>query len=179
VPVWLKSWQPYGCGWTLEYLWRSTDWLIRGDVALLSLIIANTAAIVCQRFYRYSQARKRSRAFVRDAASALREGDFRGVTKIAKRNRLSHVATLSHRPVWPPSLPRPGTSQMGKLYTPPTRRSAPSPDFCCRTKTRPWHSHHNRLYRPLHWTGRTAVSRVQAAGSPPRVVLQSADGMRR
>lgn len=94
MPVCLNSWQPYGCGWTLEYLWRSTDWLIRGDVALLSLIIANTAAIVCQRLYRYNQARKRSRAFVRDAASALREGDFRGVTKIAKRNRLSHVATL-------------------------------------------------------------------------------------
>jgi hypothetical protein len=82
VPVCLNSWQAYGCGWTLEYLWRSTDWLIRGDLALLSLMQVNTAAIVEHRFYRNSQARKQSRAFVRDALSALREGDFREVTRL-------------------------------------------------------------------------------------------------
>jgi biopolymer transport protein ExbB/TolQ len=57
-------------------------------------MLVNTAAIVEHRFYRYRQARKQSRAFVRDALSALREGDFREVTKIAKRNRLSHVASV-------------------------------------------------------------------------------------
>lgn len=45
-------------------------------------------------FYHYREARKQSCAFVRDAASALREGDFREVTKIAERNRLSHVASV-------------------------------------------------------------------------------------
>ena len=94
MPVCLNSWQAYGCGWTLEYLWRSTDWLIRGDLALLSLMLVNTADIVCHRFYRYREARKQSCAFVRDTASALREGDFGEVTKIAERNRLSHVASV-------------------------------------------------------------------------------------
>jgi len=41
VAVCLNSWQPYGYGWTLEYPWRSTDWLSRGDVALLSLMLAS------------------------------------------------------------------------------------------------------------------------------------------
>jgi hypothetical protein len=31
------------------------DWLIRGDVALLSLMLVNTADIVCHRFYRYRE----------------------------------------------------------------------------------------------------------------------------
>jgi biopolymer transport protein ExbB/biopolymer transport protein TolQ len=70
------------------------DWLIRGHVALLSLMLVNTADIVCHRFYRYREARKQSCAFVRDTASALREGDFGEVTKIAERNRLGHVANV-------------------------------------------------------------------------------------
>jgi biopolymer transport protein ExbB/TolQ len=89
-----SSWQSNGCEWSIGYLWRSMDWLGRGDVALLALMLLNAVVIICHRFYRYSTARRQSRAFVHDAAAALRDGRFDEVITIAARQRRSHVATV-------------------------------------------------------------------------------------
>ena len=89
-----NPWAADACGWSFGYLWRSTDWLVRGDVALLLLMLANTIAIICDRLYVYSAAKRQSRGFVRDAAAALRDGDLNEVTTIAARNLQSHVASV-------------------------------------------------------------------------------------
>lgn len=90
----LNSLHAEGCGWNIEYLWRSMDWLSRGDVLLLGLMLANTIAIVCYRAYRHRTARGQSRAFVRDSAAALRDGRLEEVISIAMRNQRSHVAAV-------------------------------------------------------------------------------------
>jgi len=56
--------------------------------------MANTVVIVSGRLFRYSAARRQSRAFVRDAAAALRDGRFDQVLAIAARNQRSHVAAV-------------------------------------------------------------------------------------
>jgi len=90
----LNSLHAEGCGWNIGYLWRSMDWLSRGDVALLALMLLNTLIIICHRFYRHNAARRQSRKFVRDAATALRDGRLDQVISIAARYRRSHVATV-------------------------------------------------------------------------------------
>jgi biopolymer transport protein ExbB/biopolymer transport protein TolQ len=70
------------------------NWLGRGDVALLALMLVNAVVIICHRFYHYSTARRQSRAFVHDAAAALRDGRFDEVITIAARHRRSHEATV-------------------------------------------------------------------------------------
>jgi len=90
----LNSLHAEGCGWNIGYLWRSMDWLSRGDLLLLGLLLANTIAIICYRAYRHSAARIQSRTFVRDSATALRDGNVDEVISIALRNRRSHVAAV-------------------------------------------------------------------------------------
>jgi biopolymer transport protein ExbB/biopolymer transport protein TolQ len=80
--------------WNLSELWRSIDRLNQADFMLLSFMLANTGAILCFRLYRYSAARRESRAFIRDAASPLSKGKFDEVISIAARNRRSHVANI-------------------------------------------------------------------------------------
>jgi biopolymer transport protein ExbB/biopolymer transport protein TolQ len=70
------------------------DWFGHAAVTLLGLMLANTVVIVVGRLYRYSAASRQSRDFVRDAATALRDGRFDEVIAIAARNSRSHVATL-------------------------------------------------------------------------------------
>ena len=80
--------------WNLRQLWRSMDLLNQADFMLLAFMLANTSAIFCFRLYRYNAARHKSRSFMRDAASPLREGKFDEVISIAARNSRSHVANL-------------------------------------------------------------------------------------
>ncbi len=80
--------------WNVGELWRSIDRLNQADFMLLSFMLANTGAILCFRLYRYSAARRESRAFIRDAASPLSKGKFDEVISIAARNRRSHVANI-------------------------------------------------------------------------------------
>jgi biopolymer transport protein ExbB/TolQ len=90
--AWLNWLDADGCVWGLWYLWGRMDWFGHAAVSLLALMLANTAVIVVGRLYRYSAARRQSRAFVRDAAAALRDGRFDEVVAIAARNTRSHVA---------------------------------------------------------------------------------------
>jgi biopolymer transport protein ExbB/TolQ/biopolymer transport protein ExbD len=80
--------------WNVGQLWRSMDRLNQADFLLLAFMLANTGAILCFRVYRYSETRRESRTFMRDAASPLREGKFDEVISIAARNKRSHVANL-------------------------------------------------------------------------------------
>jgi biopolymer transport protein ExbD len=80
--------------WNVGELWRSIDRLNQADFMLLSFMLANTGAILCFRLYRYSAARRESRAFIRDAASPLSKGKFDEVISIAARNGRSHVANI-------------------------------------------------------------------------------------
>jgi biopolymer transport protein ExbB/TolQ len=61
---------------------------------LLVLMLANIGVIICFRLYRNNTARRQSRTFIRDAASALRDGKFDDVITIAARNSESHVASI-------------------------------------------------------------------------------------
>ena len=90
----LNSLHAEGCGWNFEYLWHSTDWLSRGDLLLLGLMLVNTLLVICHRSLRLRSARFQSRAFVRDSAAALRDGRLDEVISIAMRNPRSHVAAV-------------------------------------------------------------------------------------
>ncbi len=80
-----NSWQAEGYGWSIGYQWRSMDWLIRAE--------GNTLFIFCDRSHRYWMAHRQTRAFLRDGATALRDGRFDEVLTITGRNSKSHVAT--------------------------------------------------------------------------------------
>ena len=80
--------------WDMGRLWHSMDWLGRADFALLALMLANTVAIILFRFHSYNFVRQQSHAFVRDTASALRDGKFDEVVAIAARNSRSHLASM-------------------------------------------------------------------------------------
>ena len=90
----LTSWPADESGWGIGYLWPSMDWLGHAEIILLALLMANTVVIVCGRFCLYSVARWQSRAFVRDTAAALREGNLDEVIRVAARNHRSHVAMV-------------------------------------------------------------------------------------
>jgi biopolymer transport protein ExbB/TolQ len=89
-----NSLQADGCGLGLEFLWRSMGALGRGDVTLLALMLVDALVIVSLGLYRHGAARRQSRAFVRDAATALRDGRLDEVISIAARNPRSHVAAV-------------------------------------------------------------------------------------
>jgi biopolymer transport protein ExbD len=54
----LKSWQTYGCEWSIGYLWRWTNWISRLDVFVLALMLAYTLAVFIRVSYRYRVARQ-------------------------------------------------------------------------------------------------------------------------
>jgi biopolymer transport protein ExbB/TolQ len=70
------------------------DWLGRGDIALLAVMLLNALAIALRRLHRYSIARRQTRAFVNDIGALLRNGKFDEVNAIAAQNNQSHVANI-------------------------------------------------------------------------------------
>ena len=50
---------PYGCYWSIGYLWRSMDWARRLDVAALAFMLTYVLAVVTHAFYRYNLVRAR------------------------------------------------------------------------------------------------------------------------
>jgi len=83
-----------GGWWGIGDLWSSMAWLGQADIILLALMLVNTVVIVCHRLWLYGIGRKQSRAFVSDAAAALRDGRFDEVMTIAGRNSQSHLASV-------------------------------------------------------------------------------------
>ena len=49
---------PYGCEWSIGYLWRSMDWLRRLDVVVLVFMLAYVLAVVTRVFYRCNLVRE-------------------------------------------------------------------------------------------------------------------------
>jgi biopolymer transport protein ExbB/TolQ len=94
LDAWLNWLDADGCVWGLWYLWGRMDWFGHAAVSLLALMLANAVVIVAGRLYRYGAARRQSRVFVRDAASALRDGKLDEVIAIAVKNKRSHVASV-------------------------------------------------------------------------------------
>ncbi len=94
LDLWLNWLDADGCVWGLWYLWGRMDWFGHATVTLLALMLVNAAVIVVGRIYRYRAANNQSRAFVRDAAVALRGSNFDEVIAIAARNSRSHVAAV-------------------------------------------------------------------------------------
>lgn len=88
------SWQSGVGGSSMGRIWRSMAWLDQADIIVLALMLVNTVVIVCQRFWIYTVVRRQSRAFVRDAAAALRDASFDEVMTVAGRNNQSHVASI-------------------------------------------------------------------------------------
>jgi biopolymer transport protein ExbD len=56
--VCLNSWQPYGCEWSVRYLWRWMNWVVRLDVIVLALTLAYVVVVVTRVFCRYHLARR-------------------------------------------------------------------------------------------------------------------------
>lgn len=49
-------WEAYGaCGWSISLLWRSMDWIVRGDVILLGLMLAWAIGVAIHVSYRLSR----------------------------------------------------------------------------------------------------------------------------
>lgn len=55
--VCLNSWQTYGCEWSVGYLWRWMNWIVRLDVIVLALMLVCVVVVVTRIFYRYHLAR--------------------------------------------------------------------------------------------------------------------------
>ncbi len=79
--------------WTIGYLWRSWDWFGRVTAVLLVFVAADVLIIACNRLYRYAIAGSESRSFLRDSATALRDGRFSEVIALAAKNNRSAVAS--------------------------------------------------------------------------------------
>ncbi len=56
--VCLNSWRPYGCEWSVGYLWRWMNWIVRLDVVVLALMLAYVVVVVARVFCRYYLARR-------------------------------------------------------------------------------------------------------------------------
>ncbi len=56
--VCLNSWQPYGCEWTVGYLWRWMNWITRLDVIVLALMLAYVVVVIIHASYRCHLARR-------------------------------------------------------------------------------------------------------------------------
>ena len=56
--VCLNSWEPYGCEWTVKYLWRWMNWITRLDVIVLALMLAYAVVVVIHVSYRCHVARR-------------------------------------------------------------------------------------------------------------------------
>ena len=65
--VCLNSWQPSQCAWSVGYLWRWMNWVVRLDVIVLALMLACVVVVVTRISYRYLIARR-----VREIDSASR-----------------------------------------------------------------------------------------------------------
>ena|SRR5260370_12007849 len=55
--VCLNSWRPNGCEWSVGYLWRWMNWIVRLDVIVLALMLVCVVVVVTRVFYRYHLAR--------------------------------------------------------------------------------------------------------------------------
>ncbi len=55
--VCLNSWQPNGCEWSVGYLWRWMNWIVRLDVIVLALMLVCVVVVLTRIFYRYHSAR--------------------------------------------------------------------------------------------------------------------------
>jgi hypothetical protein len=55
--VCLNSWQPGGCEWSVGYLWRWMNGIVRLDVIVLALMLAGVAVVVTRISYRNLVAR--------------------------------------------------------------------------------------------------------------------------
>jgi biopolymer transport protein ExbB/biopolymer transport protein TolQ len=75
-------------------LWQSLDWLSRADLTFLFLMLANMAVIVYDRLHRYRASGRQTGAFIHNAASGLRNGNFDDVIAVAARSKRSHVASV-------------------------------------------------------------------------------------
>jgi hypothetical protein len=67
-------------------------WIMRADVTLLAVMLAYVAAITCSRLYRFATARRHSRLFVQNAATALQEGNVYQALDVANQHARGHVA---------------------------------------------------------------------------------------
>jgi len=56
--VCLNSWQPSGCEWSVGYLWRWMNWVVRLDVIVLALMFVYVVVVVTRVFCRYHLARR-------------------------------------------------------------------------------------------------------------------------
>ena len=56
--VCLNSWQPYGCEWSVGYLWRWMNWVVRLDIIVLALMLVYVVVVVTRIFCRYHLARR-------------------------------------------------------------------------------------------------------------------------
>lgn len=80
--------------WSLMEMVRSMGGLAKGVVGMLLLMFAISCAVMIARGLRYWAARQQSRAFVRQVAPALKEGELDQAIAVAQRNRKSHIAAV-------------------------------------------------------------------------------------
>jgi biopolymer transport protein ExbD len=71
--VCLNSWPTYGCEWSVGYVWRWMNWMVRLDVIVLALMFATSFVVVTRVSLRYHSARReRDSANGRKLAAVLR-----------------------------------------------------------------------------------------------------------
>ncbi len=56
--VCLNSWQTHGCEWSVGYVWRWMNWILRLDVIVLALMLAYVLVVVTRVAYLHYLARR-------------------------------------------------------------------------------------------------------------------------
>jgi hypothetical protein len=67
----LNSFQTDACEWSIPYVWHSSDWVERGFLIALALMLAHIGFVVIRFSRRYYLARRESRAFVGESWCAV------------------------------------------------------------------------------------------------------------
>src|SRR6202007_2216982 len=80
--------------WDLASMWASMSTLPRVVVGILFVLSIYSFGVMIDRALMYSAARKQSRVFVQQVASALTDGKLDEAIAIAERNKKSHIAKV-------------------------------------------------------------------------------------
>ena len=54
----LNAWRPYECEWSVGYLWRWMNWIVRLDIIVLALMFIGVVIVITRISYRYLIARR-------------------------------------------------------------------------------------------------------------------------
>src|SRR6201998_28093 len=96
IPATLAMFQEAGesVGWDPVPLWNQMGPLGKTVVVILFIMSAWSIGVMIDRYIAFNAARKQSRSFAPQVAGALRDGKIEETSRVAERNKKSHLAKV-------------------------------------------------------------------------------------